>query len=212
MARFSIAPHLNFFSRSEWVTDSNLPRLGGRVPRSERTHVFIHHTVTPDSDSTPNIWETEAEMKKRMRGLQTIRPDLGLDVPYNFVAFLMANGDLNICEGRGEDRTGAHTKGHNTRAIAVSFAGNFEDLSVAGADLKGKMRLLSYFLGWLRFNPSHPDYGQFPAMRNLGSLTPQGRKVFAHSDITSTACPGTKLTRHLDEVDFLDPAHAVEPA
>lgn len=208
MAQFQIVPHLNFFSRSEWVTNSNLPRLGGKVDRSDRTHVFIHHTVTPDSDSTPNIWETEAEMKSRMRKLQVIRPDLGLDVPYNFVAFVMSNGDLNICEGRGEDRTGAHTKGHNTKSIAVSFAGNFEDLTVEGAKLKEKMKLLSYFLGWLRFDPSHPDYGQYREMRNLGSLTPSGRKVFAHSDVKATACPGTKIERHLDEVDFLDPKNA----
>lgn len=205
MARFSIVPNLNFFSRSEWVANTNLPRLGGRVPRQARTHVFIHHTVTPDSDSTPNIWETEDEIFQRMRRLQVIRPDLGLDVAYNFVAFIMADGALNICEGRGEDRSGAHTKGHNTRAIAVSFAGNFEDLSVEGAELKDKMKLLSFFLGWLKFDPSHPDYGQFREMRNLGSLAPAGRKVFAHSDVKATACPGSKLLRHLDEVDYLDP-------
>ena len=208
MAKFSIVPHLNFLTRSEWQANTNLPRQGGRVPREDRTHVFIHHTVTPDSDSTPNIWENDAEITKRMRRLQTIRPDLGMDVPYNFVAFIMDNGDLNICEGRGEDRTGAHTKGHNTRSIAVSFAGNFEDLSVDGADLAGKMKLLSFFLGWLKFNPSHPDYGTFAPMKNLGTLMPEGRKVFAHSDIKATACPGKKITRHLDKVDFLDPANA----
>lgn len=208
MAKFEIVPNLNFLSRSEWVTNSNLPRLGGKVDRSDRTHVFIHHTVTPDSDSTPNIWETEAEIKSRMRKLQVIRPDLGLDVPYSFVAFVMSNGDLNICEGRGEDRTGAHTKGHNTKSIAVSFAGNFEDLTVEGANLKNKMELLSYFLGWLKFDPSHADYGQYREMRNLGSLTPNGRKVFAHSDVKATACPGKKIERHLDEVDFLDPKNA----
>lgn len=205
MAKFEIVPELTFYSRSEWATNANLPRLGGRVERRDRTHVFVHHTVTPDSDTTPNIWESESEILSRMRELQVIRPDLGLDVPYNFVAFVMQNGSLAICEGRGEDRTGAHTKGHNTHAIAVSFAGNFEDLSVAGANLKEKMVLLSYFLGWLRFDPSHPDYGQFVEMRNLGSVAPSGRKVFAHRDIKATACPGRKILQHLDEVDFLDP-------
>jgi hypothetical protein len=206
MAKFEIIPNLVFYSRKEWVANVNLPRLGGKVDRNDRTHVFIHHTVTPDSDATPNIWETEDEILARMRKLQVIRPDLGLDVPYNFVAFIMKDGKLAICEGRGEDRTGAHTKGHNTKAIAVSFAGNFEDLSVSGANLKEKMSLLSHFLGWLRFDPSHEDYGQFREMRNLGSLAPTGRKVFAHSDIKATACPGHKLERHLDELDFLNPA------
>lgn len=208
MPIFSIVENLNFISRNEWATNSNLPRLGGRVERQDRTHVFIHHTVTPDSDSTPNIWETRDEILNRMRRLQVIRPDLGLDVPYNFVAFIMSNGDLNICEGRGEDRTGAHTKGHNTKAIAVSFAGNFEDLSVAGADLKGKMKLLSYFLGWLKFDPSDPSYGNYKAMRNLGSFKPARRNVFAHSDVKATACPGAKIERHLASIKFLDPADA----
>jgi len=208
MAQFEIAKNLNFFSRDEWVANNNLPRLGAKVERRHRTHVFIHHTVTPDSDATPNIWEDTGEILARMRKLQVIRPDLGLDVPYSFVAFVMSDGSLAICEGRGEDRVGAHTKGHNTAAIAVSFAGNFEDLSVSGADIKGKMKLLSYFLGWLKFDPSHPSYGQFAEMRNLDSLKPAGRNVFAHSDIKATACPGTKLLRHLDEIEFLDPKDA----
>lgn len=206
MATFEIVEGLTFYSRSEWATNGNLPRLGGVVSRDQRTHVFIHHTVTPDSDDTPNVWETQTAILSRMRRLQTSRPDLGLDVPYNFVAFVMGDGSLAICEGRGEDRVGAHTKGHNTNAIAVSFAGNFEDLSVEGADLSGKMKLLSYFLGWLRFDPSHPNYGTFDAMANLGSLRPSGRAVFAHSDVKATACPGSKLLNVLNEVEFLDPA------
>ncbi len=205
MAIFEIVPNLVFISRSEWASNINLPRLGGKVDRSDRTHVIIHHTVTPDSDETPNVWENHDEILVRMRKLQVIRPDLGLDVPYNFVAFVMDDDKLVICEGRGEDRSGAHTKGHNTRGIAVSFAGNFEDLSVAGARLEHKMGLLSYFLGWLKFDPSDPSYGQFREMRNLGSLSPQGRDVFAHSDFKATACPGKKIEQHLDEVNFRDP-------
>ena len=205
MARFEIVPGLKFFDRKEWVSNNNLPRLGSFVKRKTRTHVFIHHTVTPDSDQTPNVWETENEIFRRMRKLQVIRPDLGLDVPYNFIAFAMTDGSLAICEGRGEDRTGAHTKGHNTKAIAVSFAGNFHDLSVDGVGLKKKMNLLSFFLGWLKFNPSHPDYGQFDPMVNLGKLKPAGRKVFAHRDVKETACPGKHILNHLKRVDFLDP-------
>ena len=55
MAKFEIVPGLMFADRTEWVTNTALPRLGGRVDRGVRTHVFIHHTVTPDSDATsPN--------------------------------------------------------------------------------------------------------------------------------------------------------------
>ena len=58
MAQSEIVPDLVFVSRSEWVTNTALPRLVTIVPRESRTHVFIHHTVTPDGDATPNQWET----------------------------------------------------------------------------------------------------------------------------------------------------------
>ena len=206
MAKFEIVPDLIFASREEWVTNTTLPRLGEVVPRDSRTHVFIHHTVTPDGDSTPNEWETEAEIFSRMRSLQTIRPDLGLDIPYNFVAFLLNDSKLMICEGRGEDRSGAHTKGHNTKAIAVSFAGNFEDLAISKPALQKRVPLLSNFLGWLKHNPSHPSYGQFDPMRNLDSLKPQGKNVWYHSDVKSTACPGKHLEAVLGDVKFTKPS------
>lgn len=205
MAKFEIVPDLIFASRSEWVTNNVLPRLGNLVPRDQRTHVFIHHTVTPDSGSTPNQWEDEDEIFKMMRRLQTIRPDLGLDVPYSFVAFLFGDNKLMICEGRGEDRSGAHTKGHNTRGIGISFAGNFEDSPVSAGTIGKRMELLSKFLGWLRFDPSHPSYGTFPPMINLDLLKPDGRVVWFHSDVKATACPGRHLEPHLRTVSFVNP-------
>ena len=74
MAKFEIVPGLIYADRREWVTNTVLPRLDAFVPRSQRTHVFIHHTVTPDADSTSNEWETEAEVFARMRALQVTAP------------------------------------------------------------------------------------------------------------------------------------------
>jgi len=207
MAKFDIAPGLTFVSRSEWSPNNAHPRLGDSVPRNARTHVFIHHTDMEDEhDSTPNIWESESRMYAMMRELQVVRPDLGLDVPYNFIAFMNSvNGGLYICEGRGEDRTGAHTKGHNTAAIAVSFAGSFESMAISPLEIASRMSLLSYFLGWLRYNPSHPDYGDFAPMVNLDKLTPEGRRVWYHQDVKNTDCPGAKLMTHLPQVRFTRP-------
>ncbi len=206
MAKFEIVPGLTFVS-NQWSPKKAHPRLGEKVARSKRTHVFIHHTCGMDKDQSPNVWEDEAEIYETMRHLQTCRAkDLGSDVPYNFVAF-MTKGDqgLWICEGRGEDRAGAHTKGHNTHAIAVSFAGNFEIPENGPADIAHRMPLLSYFLGWLKYSASHPDYGQFAPMSKLGSLRPSGRRVFFHDDVKKTACPGKNLKKHLCQVDFLKP-------
>ena len=141
-----------------------------------------------------------------MRRLQTIRPDLGNDVPYNFVVFLMAKkSGMVVCEGRGEDRSGAHTKGHNTAGIGVAFAGNFEDEDVAPIEVAKRMYLLSGFLGWLKYDPSHLTYGNFPAMKNLGSMRPAERAVYFHQDFRSTACPGKRAIPHLYQLAFINP-------
>jgi N-acetylmuramoyl-L-alanine amidase len=207
MAQFDLAPGLRFLSRKGWGADVSIPRLGNRVARERRTHVFVHHTVMVDDDSTPNMWDSEADIKTMMKRLQRVRPDLGLDVPYNFVAFLSSDNDgLTICEGRGEDRTGAHTKGHNTKAIAVSFAGDFQNRLIADDEIDKRMPLLSKFLGWLKFSASHPSIGDFEPMRNLGQLKPVGRNVFYHRDVSNTDCPGIKLERHLKTVTFERPA------
>lgn len=210
MAKFDIVPGLTFVSRSTWGADPARPRLGAKVARTARTHVFIHHTVRVDKDATPCIWESEGEIFGEMKGLQICRPDLGLDVPYNFVAFLTAlnGGGLYICEGRGEDRDGAHSKGHNTAAIAVSFAGDFHNGPVPAAEIAKRMPLLSNFLGWLRHDPSNPAYGQFDPMTKLETKKPPkaGRKVWFHRDIKNTDCPGKLLEAQLPTVDFVKPA------
>src|SRR3990170_1011537 len=115
-----------YLSRGAWGARTDIPRLGNLVSSDRRTHVIIHHTVIIDNDATPDLWETLDEVKLKMRQLQTIRPDLGLDVPYSLVVFLMTDGDIIVCEGRGYDRDGAHTYGHNTDGIGVALEGNFD--------------------------------------------------------------------------------------
>ena len=200
-----LSENLTLFSRADWGADTSLPRRGHRVARDARTHVICHHTVMPDgSDNSPNVWETEAEVFNMMRRLQIVRrKDLGADVPYNFVVFLMRKtGNVFVCEGRGEDRTGAHTKGHNTRGIALSFAGDFHNRSVRDEDIASRLPAIADFLIWLRTDASHPDYGSYDPMANLGEFQPSGRQVFFHKDFKNTACPGRRLESHLSTLTF----------
>jgi peptidoglycan recognition protein len=203
MPAFDIVPGLRFVTREAWGADMGLPRLGNTVARSARTHIFAHHTVMVDSDATPNIWESEAEVFAMMRKIQTVRPDLGKDVPYNFVIFLTTMNDgIYVCEGRGEDRAGAHTKGHNTKAIATSFAGDFENRLIAPQEIADRMVPYATFLRWLKTSASHPTYGEFEPLSNLGKLKPAGRHIFFHRDVKNTDCPGAKLETHLRLVRF----------
>jgi len=186
-------------SRDDWGADPAHPRRGHPLGPANRTEVFIHHTVVADSDATLNEWESLDEVKAQMRRLQTIRPDLGLDVPYSFVAFCMANGDLVLSEGRGLGRTGAHTSGHNRSALGIAFQGNFEEEPMP-AHLDAQLADLGSWLRRLREEEGFTE---------LGTVQPEDpdrpdRQVFGHRDIKSTACPGRHLWERLHLVQMID--------
>ncbi len=186
--------NLIVLSRADWGARTDLPRLGVIVDRSRRTKVFIHHTVIVDDDASLNEWESLDEVRRKMRQLQTIRQqDLGADVPYSMVAFCMANGDLALCEGRGIDRAGAHTSGHNTAALGVSFQGDFENAPLP-SNFDSHLVALGNWLRGLR------EQHQFV---NLGNERPLGREVFAHRDVKATDCPGQRIFNKLGLIRFL---------
>ena len=198
-----IQPGLTYLTRAEWGARTDIPRLGHDVARTARTEAIIHHTVAIDDDATPNLWETLDEVRVKMRQLQVIRPDLGLDVPYNFVAFHMADGSLIICEGRGLDRTGAHTQGHNTRGVATAGEGNFQ----IGQALSAFTDHWSRWWGWLKLGKG---------MSNLGSSRPTGGPnigaiAFGHRDFVATGCPGNNLYTIIPRLTFASGQQAALP-
>ena len=179
-----------YLSRADWGANTELPRLGYSVTADKRTELHVHHTAAVDSsDNTKNRWSLENAIKY-MRRLQTVRPDLGKDVPYTEVFFVLENLDVAIMEGRGLWRTGAHTKNHNTAGFGWSAAGNFDLNDPEGIDaLIGAM---DNRLRWLRDTSK-----QFP---NLGSSHPDGRLAFGHRDTKSTACPGSHLFAQIHRI------------
>ena len=184
-----ITEGLLYITRKGWGANTSIPRLGYLVARSQRTEAIIHHTVIVDSDATKNLWTNMAEVKAKMRQLQFIRPDLGTDVPYNFVMFLMEDGTIIVCEGRGLDRTGAHTHGHNKYGMATALQGNF----MLAVNLSPFVPLISRWWGWLRYDMK---------MVNLGSKHPAGKIAYGHRDLSATACPGDKLYAIIPQLKF----------
>ena len=179
-----IAPGVIHFDRADW--GANPAIVGGHLMdgAAEKIEIPVHHTVIVDNDATPDLWETVAEVKAKMRQLQVIRADI-TDVPYNGVGFLMANGDLIVCEGRGPNRSGAHTVGHNRRGYGFALEGNFE--AAPNPDVSLWVPKLNRFFGWLRAKYL-PRLGTFITGHRHGP-----GQFFPHQQVSATACPGRAL-------------------
>ena len=195
-----VAPGVVYLDRASWGADESLPRLGEPVPVDEATEMIEHHTVQRDDDPTPNIWENVAEAVVKMRELQVIRPDLGKDVPYSWVRFLMKYPDgkrgILLMEGRGAFRRGAHTMYHNRTGRATGTVGNFQ----LPTDVLPYVPAINGGWGWLK-----REFG----LQNLGTVTPQFRMAFGHRDFrkeddprTWTLCPGDSI---------MDVIHLIKP-
>ncbi len=190
---------IRFLSRQQWRA-RDLPRRGIVVPPSTWTEVFVHHTALPRNGTSPNEWSDLDEIRAMMVTLQTARPELGLDVPYSFVAFCRDNGDVVLCEGRGLDRTGAHTAGHNDTALAIAFAGNFERLPIPQF-FENQLHDVGAWLWRVK-----RDLGG----SNIGIVRPFDRDVWGHRDVRNTLCPGEHLydrlglIRYFEEDDGMD--------
>ena len=215
-----LAPNLYYMDRAEWGEDTAIPRLGGPedprgpyplVPRDTRVYAIFHHTVAIDNDASPSVWETTDEVKAQMKRLQTIRPDLGLDVPYNFVLFLMKDDRVIVCEGRGYDRWGAHTAGmdnqgryFNGTGIATAFHADLENYNLL---LSHWIPTINYWLGHLQ-----------QVLPNLGTVSPTIYPVAGHRDfsifspLNATACPGYYLYLRMGAFKFIPPLKEEEMA
>ncbi len=186
---------MRILSRTGWHAYASLQRRGYLIGPTKRTEVFIHHTGSRAAELPRNQWSSLGQVRESMRQLQRSRPDLGMDVPYNFVAFSMQSGELVLCEGRGLERTAAHAQNHNRSALSVAFHGNFETAS-APPQIRNQLVELS---AWLRILRNSKGF------ENLGDSRPAGKQVWGHRDARSarTLCPGRNLYDLLPSVKFI---------
>ncbi|XP_066245839.1 peptidoglycan-recognition protein 2-like [Euwallacea similis] len=131
-------------------------------------NVIIHHTVT-------NECSTEENCVLLLIDIQNFHIDnMELpDIGYNFII----GGDGNIYEGVGWHKTGAHTRGYNSRSMGIAFIGNFQD--------------------------KLPNKKMLDALKNLldcgveiGELD-KNYKLFGARQVSATLSPGTKLYKEL---------------
>ncbi len=190
-----VAPGVFIMKRAEWGANTKYPRRGHVVPITQWKHTTFHHTVSIDNDATPDVWETIAKVKKQMRRLQTLRPDLGNDIPYSWVIFLMSNGTIIVCEGRGFKRTGAHTIGHNSDSLGVAWEGDFENYPV---DLKPYIQKVNHFLGWMKFVAG----AKFLTNRPHG--IPTAQTIYYHQMFSATACCGRVIIGTINSFIYIE--------
>lgn len=124
--------------------------------------IIVHCSATPEGRdvSTEEIrrWHTEE------RGWD--------DIGYHWVVEL----DSSIKEGRSEEISGAHCRGHNSRSVGVCYVG--------GSDAEGKPK-----------DTRTPDQKESLAklLSDLKDKYPDA-KIYGHRDFANKACPSFDAT------------------
>lgn len=157
---------VRYLPRSEW--GAGPVTLGYHAPHAQFVGLVNHHTVIA----------YHGDPVAYMRTVQHSRPDLGDEVPYSFVIMPGAtDGDCVVGEGRGWERTGAHTEGYNSTRYGVAWAGDYTNVEPTAGMLSG--------FRWLGSQLADP----VNAVATLG-----------HRDVKATACPGDCAYPHLPEM------------
>ena len=123
-------------------------------------YIILHHSLTKDGITVS--WPAIRKYHVEQRGWR--------DIGYHFgVEMVTKRGAYEILVGRTLDKSGAHTKGMNTKAIGICCVGNYDLVKPEQAMLDK----LVYLLKWLR-----KEY-KIPA-----------KNIKGHSDYASKSCPG----------------------
>lgn len=95
--------------------------------------------------------------------MQHIKKNKWVGIGYHFYV----RKDGSVYRGRPIDKVGAHCTNYNSKSVGVCFEGNFENETMATAQIKAGQELVSYLKG----------------------LYPNA-DIKRHMDFNSTACPG----------------------
>lgn len=140
------------------------------VPIGQVDTIFVHHSVTR-ATSNP---------KADARDIQAIHFGRGYsDIAYTLLAH-PSGVELEARVLGNQATVGAHTKDHNSTAIAICAIGNYENEPVSQMLIDSINRCVQYAKdkGWVTANP----------------------KIRSHSEVFSTACCGRNLKAKLNQI------------
>lgn len=141
------------------VNDAKLEFAPGLARRSSTTELILHHAAADGPVELIHDFH-------RSRGW------------YGIGYHYYVRKDGSLWRGRPEETVGAHTAGHNGRAIGICFEGNFETEEMAAPQLAAGRELIADILA------------RYP-----------GISVSGHRDMDATACPGKNFPAELFSVE-----------
>ncbi|MBX3127407.1 MAG: N-acetylmuramoyl-L-alanine amidase [Polyangiaceae bacterium] len=167
---FALAPASLVRPRSDWGATAT-PDCG--TPHNP-AYLTIHHTVTPNNDTTPPA--------QRIKGIQNYHMNSNgwCDIGYHFL--ISQDGDR--WQGwKTEERSGIHTASHNLHNVGISFLGSYHIAAPPQAQVDGAAPLVKW-------------------MSDTYSIPLNRTRVLGHGEWpdNSTSCPGSFLLSRLDEI------------
>ncbi|CRK97725.1 CLUMA_CG011105, isoform A [Clunio marinus] len=154
-------PCANVRTRAAWGARAANPAWLSTQPP---THFVVHHTVTATCTTTAAC---DATMRSMQNGHMT--GNGWADIGYNFCI-----GNTNIVyEGRGWNRSGAHSPSFNTRSIGFCFIGNFMTVLPPQNVLNTAQAFIICARDWGRLTTTY--------------------RLMGHRQDVATACPGDAL-------------------
>ena len=173
---------------------------------------IVHHTASAIVVATP------AQALTHVRNIQAFHMNARgwCDIAYNFLVDRFGN----LIEGRAGSMTqnivGVHAGGFNTGTVGVSVLGDHTSVAISNAAVETIGRLLGWRLGSNGLNPQ--GFINFETIGGQNSRFPAGARprlntIFAHRDVSHTACPGdigftqmnairAAAARHLPTIQF----------
>ncbi|MFG0329854.1 MAG: hypothetical protein ACF8PN_08155 [Phycisphaerales bacterium] len=184
--------HVTHLTRDDW--GGGPVRKGYWIPTEQVEGWVLHHTVA----TGPENGDIDA-IGAWMRQLQAMRPDLGSEVPYSVIPFRGATDDsVVLADGRGPNRTGAHTAGLNSTRYAWSLPGDYRFKDPTVGQIWG--------MRWIA--------GEWTPHASVGSIGHQQAPPYwvGGTNLNATACPGDLAPLLRLQPPFVGPASGIGPA
>ena len=180
--------------RADWGADES-KRSGSPDYASTVEAVVVHHTAGSND-------YTQADVPRRIRADYAYHVDARgwSDLGYNLVVDRFGGIWVGRAGGLGRATIGAHAAGFNTATLGVSLLGDMTRERPTDEAVRAFSRVTAYAAATWRFDP-----------RSAVTLTSRGGpryaagtrvtlpRVFGHTDVGRTACPGALMDR-LDDI------------